>query len=99
MWKIRPVWPASAAQPAGWPRLVEAPASQRHALALRGASGEPAGRRLSHPVFQLGRPLSAPERAPGCPERRPASANQPLRPGRRLQAALRRPNPNPNPFC
>ena len=50
----RPVWPASAAQPADWPRLAEAPDSLRHDLALRGACGEPAGRRLSELVFHIG---------------------------------------------
>ena len=39
---------------AGWSRLDEAPGSLRHALALREASGEPAGRRLSHVVFHVG---------------------------------------------
>ena len=38
---------ASAALAAGWPRLVEASASLRHDLALKAASGEPAGRVLS----------------------------------------------------
>ena len=54
MSKARPVWPASAAQLADWSRLAEAPGSLRHALALREASGEPAGRRLSHVVFHVG---------------------------------------------
>ena len=42
--------PASidAAQPAHWPRLLEAPGSLDHGLAL---SGEPAGRGLSHLCF------------------------------------------------
>ena len=40
------IWPASAAQAAGWPRRL------RHALALRErASGEPTGRSLSTPAF------------------------------------------------
>ena len=52
--KQRPVWPASAAQTADWPKLAEAPGSLRRGLALRGASGEPAGRRLSNLVFDTG---------------------------------------------
>ena len=44
-----------ASQAADWPRLAEAPGSSRHALALRGASGEPAGRSLSSLVFDTGR--------------------------------------------
>ena len=47
------VWLASAAQAADWPRLVEAPASLRHDLALRRASGEPASRGPSHLVFGI----------------------------------------------
>ena len=43
MWKTRPIWPASAAQAADWPRLAEAQGSLRHDLALKGASGESAG--------------------------------------------------------
>ena len=54
MWKTRPVWPASAAQAADWPRLAEARGSLRHDLALKGASGEPAGRGLSRLVFHIG---------------------------------------------
>ncbi len=34
------VWPASAANAAGWPRLAVARGSLRRDLALRGASGE-----------------------------------------------------------
>ena len=52
--KQRPVWPASSAQAADWPKLVEAPGNLRRGLALRGASGEPAGRRLSNLVFDTG---------------------------------------------
>ena len=44
---------ATAAQAADWPRLVEAPSSLRHELALRGASGEPASRGLSHLAFGI----------------------------------------------
>eukprot|EP00964_Phaeocystis_antarctica_P049527 scaffold28730_cov70-Phaeocystis_antarctica.AAC.4 len=44
-----------ASQAADWPRLAEAPGSSRHALALRGASGEPAGRSLSSLVLDTGR--------------------------------------------
>ena len=54
MWKTRPLWPASAAQAADWPRLAEARGSLRHDLALKGASGEPAGRGLSPLVFHTG---------------------------------------------
>ena len=48
----RPVWPARAAQAADRPRLVGARGSLRRDLALRGASGEPAGRSLSQLVFR-----------------------------------------------
>ena len=53
MSKARPVWPASisAARAAGWPRLAGARGSLRHDLALREASGEPAGRSLCRLVF------------------------------------------------
>ena len=46
-------WLASAAQPASWPRLPDdwQPGSQRHDLALRRASGEPAGRGLEPACF------------------------------------------------
>ena len=54
MWKTRPIWPASAAQAADWPRLAEARGSLRHNLALKGASGEPAGRVLTPLVFHIG---------------------------------------------
>jgi len=40
---VGPVWPASAAQLADWPRLAEAWGSLRHELALEAASGESAG--------------------------------------------------------
>jgi len=50
-WKPRPVWPASAAPAADWPRLAEAQGSLEHDLAPKEASGEPAGRGLSHLVF------------------------------------------------
>eukprot|EP00964_Phaeocystis_antarctica_P051185 scaffold29854_cov57-Phaeocystis_antarctica.AAC.4 len=53
-WKSRPIWPASAAQAADWPRLAGARGSLRHDLALRGASGEPAGRGLSPLVLHIG---------------------------------------------
>eukprot|EP00964_Phaeocystis_antarctica_P105073 scaffold70154_cov40-Phaeocystis_antarctica.AAC.1 len=39
---------ASPAQAADWPRLAEARGSLRHDLALKEASGEPAGRSLCH---------------------------------------------------
>ena len=45
------IWPASAAEAADWPRRTEAWSSQRHALALTGASGEPAGRSLCDPCL------------------------------------------------
>ena len=35
MWKTRPIWPASAAEAADWPRLAEARGSLEHDLALR----------------------------------------------------------------
>ena len=56
VWKSRPMWPAGihAAQAAAWPRLAEARGSLRHDLALTEASGEPAGRGLSHRVFHTG---------------------------------------------
>eukprot|EP00964_Phaeocystis_antarctica_P133566 scaffold97773_cov35-Phaeocystis_antarctica.AAC.1 len=53
MSKRIPIWPASAAQPADWPRLAEAWGSPRHDLALKEASEEPAGRRLSHLVLDM----------------------------------------------
>ena len=46
---------ATAAQAADWPRLVEAPGSLRHDLALKEASGEPAGWGLSQLVFGIDR--------------------------------------------
>ena len=45
----------SAAQAAGWPRLANAWSSLRHALVLKEASGEPAGRSLSRLVFDTGK--------------------------------------------
>ena len=45
---------ASAAQVADWPQLAEAQGGPRRALALREASGEPAGRSVSHLVFDIG---------------------------------------------
>eukprot|EP00964_Phaeocystis_antarctica_P096254 scaffold62596_cov54-Phaeocystis_antarctica.AAC.2 len=53
MCKTRPIWPASAAQAADWPRLAEAQGRLRHGLSLKGASGEPAGRGLSRLVFHI----------------------------------------------
>lgn len=50
----------SAAQAADWPRLAEAPGSLRYDLALRGASGEPAGRSMCHPVFDIAGHVKAP---------------------------------------
>ena len=57
MWKTRPMWPASAARAAGWPRLAEARGSLRHDLVLKGASGEPAGRGLIPLVSHIGERL------------------------------------------
>ena len=54
MSKPRPLWPTRAAQAADWPRLAKARGSLRHGLALRAASGEPAGRRRSQLVFDTG---------------------------------------------
>ena len=45
-------------QAADWPRLAEAPAADD--LALRGASGEPAGRSMCHPVFDIAGHVKAP---------------------------------------
>eukprot|EP00964_Phaeocystis_antarctica_P008188 scaffold4414_cov65-Phaeocystis_antarctica.AAC.8 len=45
---------ASAAQAADWPRLAEASGSLSHDLALRDASGAPAGRGLSRLVLDIG---------------------------------------------
>ena len=53
MSKSSPIWPAGAAQAADWPRLAGAWSSLRRDLALRGASGAPAGRSLSHLVFDI----------------------------------------------
>ena len=53
MWITGPIWPASAAQVADWPRLAEAWGGLRCDLALKEASGEPAGRRLGHIVFDM----------------------------------------------
>eukprot|EP00964_Phaeocystis_antarctica_P015992 scaffold8850_cov72-Phaeocystis_antarctica.AAC.5 len=55
MSKPRPECPVGAAQPADWPRLAEVPGSLRHDLALKEASGEPAGRGLSQLVFGIDR--------------------------------------------
>eukprot|EP00964_Phaeocystis_antarctica_P017939 scaffold9960_cov71-Phaeocystis_antarctica.AAC.3 len=58
-----------AALAAAWPRLADAWGSLRHALALKEASGTPAGRRLSQLVFDVGpsrawwRPRSARQRS------------------------------------
>jgi hypothetical protein len=53
-WKTVPIWPASAAQAADWPRLAEVQGSLDHDLALKGASEEPAGRDLSQRVPLVG---------------------------------------------
>ena len=65
MWKTRPIWPASAAQAADWPRLADVRGSLRHDLVLKGASGEPAGRGLSPLVFHIGESWKEEEGAPG----------------------------------
>ena len=61
--KARPgLYGRPAAQAADWPRLAEAHGSLAHDLAPREASGEPAGRRLCHLVFDAGASLTAPRR-------------------------------------
>ena len=51
MWKTRPYGrPAPSKRLFGWPMLAEAWGSLRHDLALAEASGEPAGRGMSHGV-------------------------------------------------
>ena len=52
--ETRPVWPASAALLADWPRRAEAWDGLRRALALNAASGAPAGRSLSQVVSDIG---------------------------------------------
>ena len=49
-------WPVSidAAQPAPWPRLAEAPETLEHGLALREASGGPAGEVRARFLFHTG---------------------------------------------
>ena len=59
VWKTSPRWPVSAAQPAGWPRLAEAPGSLRHGLAVKEALREPAGSRLSNCGFDTGTSAAA----------------------------------------
>eukprot|EP00964_Phaeocystis_antarctica_P141874 scaffold107003_cov51-Phaeocystis_antarctica.AAC.2 len=54
MSKTTPVWPASAAQATDWPRLADAWGGLERDLGLKEASGEPAGRSLSHLVFDIG---------------------------------------------
>ena len=51
--------PARPKRP-NWPRLAEARASLEHDLALKAASGEPAGRGLSHLAFGTGRHAAEP---------------------------------------
>ena len=60
--KPRLVWPASAARAADRPRLAGARGSLEHDLALKEASGEPAGRGLSHRVFRRHHEGLPPER-------------------------------------
>ena len=56
MSRTGPMKPVSAAQTADWPRLAETWGSLRRDLALRAASGEPAGRSLCHLVLDTGAP-------------------------------------------
>ena len=51
----RPVGPASAAQAADWPRLAGARGSLELGVALKEASGAPAGRSLSRLVLHMGK--------------------------------------------
>eukprot|EP00964_Phaeocystis_antarctica_P087884 scaffold55868_cov58-Phaeocystis_antarctica.AAC.2 len=62
----------SAAQAADWPGLADAPGSPRRDLALKEASGEPAGRGPS----QLGFDMGAYWQVPGPVEQAPASGSQ-----------------------
>ena len=55
MSKTRPVWPASTAQAADWPRLAAAWGSLGCGLTLGEATGAPASRRLSMLAFDTGR--------------------------------------------
>ena len=82
MSKTSPVWPAGAAQAADWPRLAEASGSLRHDLALKPASGEPAGRALSHLVFHIGE-----HAAHWAAEFGPAYTFQPTAPQQRQEKA------------
>ena len=58
----RPMADMNAAQAAVWPRRAEARGSLDHDLALREASGEPAGRGLSHRGFRRHHEGLPPER-------------------------------------
>ena len=51
--KTRPVWPANWDQAADWLRLAEARGGREHDLALKEASGEPAGRVVSQLIFYI----------------------------------------------
>eukprot|EP00964_Phaeocystis_antarctica_P049086 scaffold28427_cov48-Phaeocystis_antarctica.AAC.1 len=99
MLRPRPVWPASAAQAAGRPRLAGASGSLRRDLALAEASGAPAGRRLSHLVSDLGggsaRPPAAAVRG-GHYGEASGRVGVPLV-DRRGGRTNTNPNPNPNP--
>ena len=55
MSRRKPVWPAGSDQAADRPRLTEAWGSLGRALALKAASGEPAGRGLSQPASHAGK--------------------------------------------
>ena len=91
----------SPAQAADWPRLAGAPGRLRRALALRAASGAPAGRGLSRLAFDRFRPAQV----PGCDKNMPgclmamARVNRPsvMVYGGTIRAGNPNPNPNPNP--
>ena len=60
--ETRPMWPASAALPADWPRLTGAWGRHGHDLTLKEGCRGPAGRSLCHPV-DTGRALVARRRS------------------------------------
>ena len=94
MWKPRSAWPAQR-RPSGRlaERQAEARGSPRHDLALKEASGEPAGRGLSQRVS----PTGAPTRCRCCG--RPIVCCAPVggSPSRTWYDPQPNPNPNPNP--
>ena len=77
----------SGCKVADWPRLAGAWGSLRRALAQREASGEPAGRVLSHLVFHIGVGHELLERVPH--RRRDVVALQRVRVRLRLRLRLR----------